>query len=122
MLVNNARGESGMAAETNLPDSIPFHFVARWQQRGKMASDVEVHMKQSYVTEFLHQEKNSTHDIQWCLLMAYGDQPVNVSTARPGVVHSSNGNGDMKDKPCFRQLEQLTHCKMKSLNRLIHEN
>jgi hypothetical protein len=46
----------------NLPVNIPLHFVTGRQmaaegQSDKMASDMEVHMKQSCVTEFLHADK-----------------------------------------------------------------
>jgi len=34
----------------------------------RMASDMEVQMKQMHVTEFLHVEKIAPNDIQWCLL------------------------------------------------------
>ena len=50
----------------NLPNSIPLHFVAMWQtaaegQSDKMASNMEVQMKQRCETEFLHEDKNCTH-------------------------------------------------------------
>jgi len=39
-------------------------------QLEKMPSDVEVHMKQRHVTEFLHVEEMVCIDIHWCLLNA----------------------------------------------------
>ncbi|MEQ5179387.1 hypothetical protein [Proteus genomosp. 6] len=54
----------------NLPTNIPFHVVAVWQmvaegQSDRMVSDMEVCMKQSCVTEFLHVEKMAPIDIHW---------------------------------------------------------
>lgn len=51
---------------------------AVWQ----MASDMEVHMKQRCVTEFLHVEKIAPINIHWCLLNIYENQTVNMSTVR----------------------------------------
>jgi len=48
----------------------------------KMASDVEVRMKQRCITEFLHVEKIAPNDIHRCLLNVYGDQTLDVSTVR----------------------------------------
>jgi len=49
-------------------------------QSDKIASDMEVHMKQRRVTVFLHMKKMASSDIHWCLLNTYGDQTVDVST------------------------------------------
>ena len=46
----------------------------------KMMSDMEVHMKQRYVTEFLHVEKIAPIDIHQCLLNVYGGKRMAVST------------------------------------------
>jgi hypothetical protein len=43
-------------------------------QSDKMASDMEVRLKQRCVTEFLHAEKNTHNDIHRCLLNVYGDK------------------------------------------------
>ena len=51
-------------------------------QSGRTASDMEVHMKQMYVTEFLHVKKMPPTDIYEHLLNASGDQTVAVSTVR----------------------------------------
>lgn len=50
----------------NLPANVALHFIAMQQtevekQSNKVASDMEVSMKQRCVTEFLHVEKNYTH-------------------------------------------------------------
>jgi len=68
-------------------------------QSDKMASDMEVRMKQRCVTEFLHAEKIAPNDIHRCLLNIYGDQTVDVSTVRQWVVCFSSGDSDVKDKP-----------------------
>jgi hypothetical protein len=52
----------------NLPANIPLNFVAVRQmtaegQSDKMASDMEVHMKQRHVIEFLYVEKIAPNDI-----------------------------------------------------------
>jgi len=52
------------------------------EQSDKLASDMEVHMKQIFVSEFFHVEKIAPIDIHWCLLNADGDQTVNVSRVR----------------------------------------
>ena len=50
-------------------------------QSDTTASDMEVLMKQRRVTEF-HVKKMAPVDIHQCLLNIYGDQIVDVSTAR----------------------------------------
>ena len=75
----------------------------RWQHGGqsdKMASDMEVRMKQRCIIEFLHAEKIAPNDIHRRLLNVYGDQTVDVSTVRRWVVRFSSGDSDVKDKPC----------------------
>ena len=52
----------------NLPTNTPLHFVAMRQmaaegETDKMVSDMEVCMKQSCVTEFLHVEKMAPIDL-----------------------------------------------------------
>ena len=68
-------------------------------QSDKMASDMEVCMKQRCVIEFLHVEKNAPNDIHRRLLNVYGDQTVDVSTVRQWVTRFSSGDSDVKDKP-----------------------
>jgi len=68
-------------------------------QSYKMASDMEVHMKQRCVTEFLHAEKNAPNDIHRHLLSVHGDQTVDVSTMRRWVARFSSGDSDVQDKP-----------------------
>jgi hypothetical protein len=85
-----------------LPANIPLNFVAVQQmtaegQSDKMASDMEVRMKQRCVTEFLYAEKIAPDDIHRRLLN--GDQTVDVSTVRRRVVRFSSGDSDVKDKP-----------------------
>ena len=97
-----------MVVDVKLSANIPFHFVPIWQmaaegQSDRMASDIEVRIKQRCVTEFLQAEKIATIDIiHWCLVRIFGHQTVNVSTVRQWVVHSSSGDNDVKDKPCSR--------------------
>ena len=54
-------------------------FCAMWQmeaegQSDKMASDIEMDMKQMCVIEFLHAEKMAPIDIRLCLLNIFEDQ------------------------------------------------
>ena len=84
-------------------------------QSDKMASEMEVHMKQRCVIEFLHVEKIAH------LLNVYKDQTVDVSIVRRWVVHFSSGDSEVKDKARSRRsctavlpwneehLEQLFH-------------
>ena len=51
-------------------------------QFDKMASDVEMHMKQRGGSEFFHVGKMAPTDIHQHLLNIYGGQTVDVSTVR----------------------------------------
>jgi transposase len=68
-------------------------------QSDKMASDIEVRMKQRCVIEFLQAKKIAPNDIHQCLLNVYEDQTVDVGTVRQWVAHFSSGDSDVKDKP-----------------------
>ena len=69
-------------------------------QSDKMASDMEVRMKQRCVIEFLHAEKIAPNDINRRLLNVYGDQTVDVSTVRRWVARFSTvATATLKDKP-----------------------
>ena len=48
----------------------------------RMASDMEVRMKQQCAIQSLPVEKNAPNDIQQCLLNIYEDQTLDVSTVR----------------------------------------
>jgi len=63
-------------------------------QSDKMTSDMVVHMKQRGVIEFLHAEKIAPTDIHQHFLNIYGDQTMDVSTARWWVVHFSKGDSE----------------------------
>jgi len=68
-------------------------------QSDKLASDMEVHMKQRCVIEFLHEKVIVPTDIRGCLLNICGDQTLDASRMRQWVVLFSSGNNDVKDKP-----------------------
>jgi len=68
-------------------------------QSDRMASDMEVCMKQRCVVKFLHTEKISPIDIHWPLLNIYEDQTVDVSTARLWAMHFS-GDSNMDHLFC----------------------
>ena len=104
MLARNIRGECwcyGSRGWTFLPI---FHYILlpcdRWQQRSSLTKwcDIEEHMKQRCVIEFIHVEKMALADIHQCFLNSYGNQTVDVSIVRQWVVGFSTGN-IMKDKP-----------------------
>jgi len=89
----------------------------------KMASDMEVHMKQRCVIEFLHAEKIAPNDIHRRLLNVYGDQTVDVSTVRRWVACFSSGNSDVKDKPrSGRPCTAVTPRNEERLDQLIRVN
>ena len=70
----------------------------------RMASDMEVTIRQRCVNEFLHTYKMLLTDIHRCLLNVYRDQKVDVSTVRWWIVDFSSDDSDVKDKPCSREL------------------
>ena len=72
-------------------------------QSDRMASDMEMHLKQMCGIEFLCTEEMAPTDIHQHLLVVYGDQRMDASTVRLWVVHFSSGNSNVKDKPCSRQ-------------------
>ena len=61
-------------------------------QSHKMASDMEVCMKQRCVIVFFHMEKMAPIDIPQCLLHVCRDQTADVSTVRQWVVCFSSGD------------------------------
>jgi len=91
-------------------------------QSDQMVSDVEVHMRQRGITEFLHVEKIVPTDIHDCLLNVYGDQTADVRWW--WVVCFSTDNSNVKDKP--RSSRQPCTAVMpeneEHLNQLIHAN
>jgi len=72
---------------------------------------MEVQMKQSCITEFLHAEKIAPTDIQQHLLNIYGDQTVDVSTVRQWVVHFSSGDGHSRS-PSVVQIFTRATCRL----------
>jgi len=92
-------------------------------QSDKMASDMEVRMKQRCVIEFLHAEKIAPNDIHRRLLNVYGDQTVDVSTVRRWVARFSSGDSDVKDKPrSGRPCTAVTPRNEERLDQLIRAN
>jgi len=112
----------------NLPANIPLNFIAvrqmtREGQSDKMASDMEVRMKERRVIEFLHAEKIAPNDIHRRLLNVYGYQTVDVSTVRRWVACFSSGDSDVKDKPrSGRPCTAVTPRNEERLDQLIHVN
>jgi len=89
----------------------------------KMASNMEVRMKQRCVIEFLHAEKTAPSDIHRGLLNVYGDQTVDVSTVRWWVARFSSGDSGVKDKPRFGQPRTaVTPRNQERLDQLIRAN
>jgi len=56
--------------------------MAAKEHSDRMASDMEVCMKQKCVIEFLHVKKNALTDFHLCLLNVYRDQTEDVSILR----------------------------------------
>ena len=97
--------------------------MTREGQSDKMASDMEVRMKERRVIEFLHAEKIAPNDIHQRLLNVYGDQTVDVSTVRLWVARFSSGDSDLKDKPRSGQPRTaVTPRNEDRLDQLIHAN
>ena len=65
-------------------------------QSDKMASDVEVRVKQRSGIEFLHVEKVAPTNIHQCLLNIYGDGTVE-STVRHRMVRFISGDRSVKE-------------------------
>jgi len=87
----------GMAVESESSISIPLHFVAVEQmaaegQSDRLVSDVEAHMEQRRVPQFLHVEKMAPIGIHCCLLNVCGEQTANVLTLRQWVMCFSSGD------------------------------
>jgi len=55
-------------------------------QSDTIVSDMEEHMEQRCIIEFLHVEKMATIATQWHLLNIFGDQTVDVSAVRQWVL------------------------------------
>jgi len=92
-------------------------------QSDKMASDMEVRMKQRCVIELLHVQKIAPNDIHRRLLNVYGDQTVDVSTVRQWVAHFSSGDSDVKDEPrSGRPCTAVTPRNKERLHQLIRTN
>ena len=92
-------------------------------QSDKMASDMEVPMKQGCVTEFLHVEKITPINIHHCSLNVYGYQPVDVSTVRQWVCVSAVMTAKCKTSHVSDRHAQLSHhfeTNSECLNQLIH--
>ena len=73
ILAHDVIDVGGITIEAQPSANILLHVVAVWQvaaegQSDSTVSDMEVHMEQMGVTEFLHMEKFLSTDIHWCLL------------------------------------------------------
>ena len=123
-----SEADVGDMAVVNLPVIIPLNFVAIWQmtaerQSDKMASDMEVRMKQRCVIEFLLAEKIAPNDNHRRLLKVYGVQTVDVSTMRRWLVRFISGDSDVKDKArAGRPCTTVTWRNEKCLDQLISVN
>ena len=75
----------------------------------KMASDVEVHMKQSCVTELFHEENMAPIDSHQYLLNVYGDQTVSVGTVKQWVLCFSSSGSDSRSPPLLQFSASTAH-------------
>jgi len=97
------------------PAIIPLNFVAVRQMAAevaslnKMASDMEVRMKQRCVIEFLREEKIAPNDIHRSLLNLFTEtKQCMLAQWGGGWNVSALANGDLKDKP--RSVRPCTAC------------
>jgi len=77
------------------------------RQSDKMISDLEEHMKQRCVFEFLLEEKVAPIDTHQHLLNVYGDQPEDECTMRWCIGHFSSFNNDSGSPPLCRFFHSL---------------
>jgi len=80
-------------------------------QYDRMVSDMEVHMEQRRVIEFLQMETLATTDIHQSSLNICGDQTVVVSTVRWWEVRFSSGDSN-SGSPLLMQIVTSTACKL----------
>ena len=80
-LVMSEADVGGMAVEVASSPSIPLlmWLMVAEGKFDRMASDMEMSMKQNCITEFLHMEKMALIDIYQYLLSIYGDQAVSIN-------------------------------------------
>ena len=76
-------------------------------QSDRMASDMEVYLKQRCVIEFHHVEKIAPTDIHNDLLNISGDQIVDVRTASQWVVLFNNDNSYGRSSPLVQVLTSM---------------
>mgnify|MGYP001853049645 CR=1 FL=1 len=111
----------------NLSISILLHVDAVWQmaaeeQSDRMASNMEVCMKQRSIMEFLHLEKKHTHPYSSMLTLCWW-RTVDVSTVRWWVLYFSRGKSNMKDKTCSGlSYTAVTPQSEESFDQLTHVN
>ena len=87
--------------------------MAAEEQSDKMASEMEVCMKQREGgIGFFHVEKMAHIDIHCCLLNVYGDQRVDVSTVRRWVVHFSSSNSNIGLPPQVQIFTSAGSCSL----------
>ena len=72
-------------------------------QSVKVASDMEMQMKQRCAIEFIHEEKVASIDIHQCLLNVYGVQTVDMNIVKWWVVSFSSCESNVRDKPHSRR-------------------
>ena len=68
--------------------------MAAERQFDRMASEMEIHMKQRFVTELFYVEKVALTDWHQCLLNVCGDQKVDVNTVRWLTLCFNSSNSD----------------------------
>ena len=93
------------------------------EQSDKLASDMEMRMKQKSATKFIHEEKFALNEIPRHLLNVYGDQTMDVSTVRRWVARFVSGDSDVKNKPSSgRPCTAFTRRTEECLDQLIRAN
>jgi len=89
-------------------------------QSDKMTSDMEEHMKQRCVTEFLHVEKMAPTDIHWHLLNIDGNQTVDVNTVGNEWCVSAVVTAMWKTSHVVDGCAQMSHREMKNASQSAH--
>ena len=119
-------GEMVVAAEPFHQYSTPFYCCATDGSRGAVWQSGVWHGSacEAKVCHWIPScGKNGTIDIHWCLLNVYGDWTVDVHSVSQRVMHFSNRDSNVKDKPSSKwPCTAVTPWNEERLDQLIHAN
>ena len=115
-----------MAVETET--SYQYYVIFRWceSSRGAVCQNTIWHGSacEAKVCHWIPScGKNCTTDIHWCLLNVYGDWTVDVHSVSQRVMHFSNRDSNVKDKPSSKwPCTAVTPWNEECLDQLMHVN